>query len=85
MRTVGVTAVGVDLGIDDARSHRVDTHAFGGHLARQANLTLIGRAKGKRFIALSGEERIVFDADLHHVAEEPRHFQRKASLEDDAA
>jgi FdhD protein len=32
-------------------------------LARQAKLTLIGRAKGKRFIALSGEERIIFDAD----------------------
>ena len=59
--------------------------AWGVDLARQANLTLIGRAKGKRFIALSGEERIVFDADLHHVAEEPRHLQRKASLEDDAA
>ena len=32
-------------------------------LARQAGLTLIGRAKGKRFIALSGEDRIIFDAD----------------------
>ena len=30
-------------------------------LARRADLTLIGRAKGKRFIALSGIERIVFD------------------------
>ena len=60
-------------------------HRLGVDLARQANLTLIGRAKGKRFIALSGEERIVFDADVHRVAEEPRHLQRKASLEDDAA
>src|ERR671919_2104294 len=59
--------------------------AWGVDLARQANLTLIGRAKGKRFVALSGAERIVFDADLHHVAEEGRHLQRKASLEDDAA
>jgi len=32
-------------------------------LARQAGLTLIGRAKGKRFIALSGEDRIIFDGD----------------------
>ena len=55
--------------------------AWGVDLARQANLTLIGRAKGKRFIALSGAKRIVFDVDLHHVAEEPRHLQRKASLE----
>ena len=59
--------------------------AWGVDLARQANLTLIGRAKGKRFIALAGEDRIVFDADLHHVADEGRRLQRKASLEDDAA
>ena len=30
-------------------------------LAREAGLTLIGRAKGKRFIALAGEDRIEFD------------------------
>ena len=59
--------------------------AWGVDLARQANLTLIGRAKGKRFIALAGEDRIVFDADLHHVGDEPRRIQRKASLEEDAA
>jgi FdhD protein len=59
--------------------------AWGVDLARQANLTLIGRAKGKRFVALSGENRIVFDADTRYVADEPRHLRRKASLEDDAA
>jgi FdhD protein len=59
--------------------------AWGVELARQANLTLIGRAKGKRFIALAGESRIVFDADPHYVPDESRHLQRKASLEDDAA
>ncbi|HET6518261.1 MAG TPA: formate dehydrogenase accessory sulfurtransferase FdhD [Geminicoccaceae bacterium] len=59
--------------------------AWGVELARQANLTLIGRAKGKRFIALAGEERIVFDADTRYVPDESRHSQRKASLEDDAA
>ena len=32
-------------------------------LARRAGLTLIGRARGGRFIALSGEERIIFDSD----------------------
>src|SRR5690606_6510398 len=32
--------------------------AWGVELARQANLTLIGRAKGKRFVALAGESRI---------------------------
>ena len=36
--------------------------ASGVTLARQAGLTLVGRAKGKRFIALSGAERLVFDA-----------------------
>jgi FdhD protein len=59
--------------------------AWGVDLARQANLTLIGRAKGKRFVALAGESRIVFDADPHYVPDEARHLQRKASLEDDAA
>ena len=59
--------------------------AWGVELARQANLTLIGRAKGKRFVALSGEARILFDADPHHVPDEARRLQRKASLEDDAA
>ena len=34
---------------------------WGVSLARKANLTLIGRAKGKRFIALSGENRIIYD------------------------
>jgi len=35
----------------------------GVELARQAGLTLIGRARGKRFTALSGLERIIYDAD----------------------
>ena len=35
--------------------------AWGVDLARKAGLTLVGRAKGKRFIALSGEDRIVYD------------------------
>jgi len=54
--------------------------AWGVELARQANLTLIGRARGKRFVALAGERRIVFDADPEAVADEPRRSQRKASL-----
>ena len=37
--------------------------AWGVELAQKAGLTLIGRARGKRFVALSGLERIVFDAD----------------------
>ncbi len=54
--------------------------AWGVELARQANLTLIGRAKGKRFIALAGESRIVFDADPAAAFEESPKHQRKGSL-----
>ena len=35
--------------------------AWGVELARQAGLTLIGRAKGKRFMVLSGDERLVYE------------------------
>jgi FdhD protein len=52
--------------------------AWGVDLARQAGLTLIGRAKGKRFIVLAGAERLTFDADPNAVAEEPRRAARKA-------
>jgi FdhD protein len=54
--------------------------AWGVDLARQAGLTLIGRARGKRFVALSGAERIVFDADVAHVDPEDRKHARKGSL-----
>jgi FdhD protein len=58
--------------------------AWGVELARRADLTLVGRAKGKRFLALAGEHRIVFDADPHYVAEESARHRRKASVEEDA-
>ncbi len=53
--------------------------AWGVALARQAGLTLIGRARGKRFVALSGDERLVFDADLSKVDEEDRKHRRKGA------
>ena len=56
--------------------------AWGVELAKRADLTLIGRAKGKRFVALAGEHRIVYDADPRVVAEEPKGVQRKSSLPD---
>lgn len=59
--------------------------AWGVQLARRAGLTLIGRAKGKRFIALAGEQRIRFDADPEQASDEPRRAQRKGSLDEDAA
>ena len=58
--------------------------AWGVELARTSGLTLIGRAKGKRFIALAGEDRLHYDADTSAVWEEPRRVQRKAGLADDA-
>jgi FdhD protein len=41
--------------------------AWGVDLARKAGLTLIGRARGKRFVCVSGAQRLVFDADLATV------------------
>ncbi len=54
--------------------------AWGVELARKANLTLIGRARGKRFTALSGADRIVFDLDPDTVEDEPSKHRRKGSL-----
>jgi FdhD protein len=57
--------------------------AWGVELARKANLTLIGRARGKRFIALAGEDRIVFDQDLAYVEDESAKHRRKAAVHDE--
>jgi FdhD protein len=57
--------------------------AWGVELARKANLTLIGRARGKRFMALAGEKRIVFDQDMESVQEENGRFRRKAAMHDE--
>ena len=57
--------------------------AWGVELARQANLTLIGRARGRRFLALSGETRIVYDADPDEGEDEPVSHRRKGSGSDD--
>jgi FdhD protein len=56
--------------------------AWGVELARKTNLTLIGRARGKRFIALAGESRIVFDQDLAFVDDEGSKHRRKAAVDD---
>jgi FdhD protein len=57
--------------------------AWGVELARKANLTLVGRARGKRFTALAGLDRIVFDQDLDYVEEESAKHRRKAAMHDD--
>jgi FdhD protein len=56
--------------------------AWGVELARQCGLTLIGRARGKRFVALSGEERIVFDQDVSYVEEESAKHRRKGASDE---
>jgi FdhD protein len=54
--------------------------AWGVELARQAGLTLIGRARGKRFVALAGQERIDFDLDPAQMEDEPERNRRKGSV-----
>ena len=52
----------VQMGIPILVSRSGST-AWGVELAKQVGLTLIGRAKGRRFIALAGQERIVNDIE----------------------
>lgn len=53
--------------------------AWGVEIANQVGLTLIGRMRGQRFVCLSGEARLVRDADPSSVKDEPRKSGRKAS------
>ncbi len=57
--------------------------AWGVELARQAGLTLIGRARGRRFLALAGAQRIVFDLDPGFVEEESAKHRRKGAQDND--
>ena len=59
--------------------------AWGVEIARQVNLTLIGRARGKRFTALAGQQRIVYDADAFDAEDEPKTAGRKGGSRSDAA
>jgi len=56
--------------------------AWGVDLARQVGMTVIGRARGKRFLALSGAERIEFDADVSQIEDEDRKHRRKGADRD---
>jgi FdhD protein len=58
--------------------------AWGVDLANKADLTLIGRARGKRFVALAGAERIKFDADLATIGDEDKKHARKGSITETA-
>ncbi|WP_425087588.1 formate dehydrogenase accessory sulfurtransferase FdhD [Stappia sp.] len=53
--------------------------AWGVELARKVGLTLIGRARGQRFVVLSGAERVVYDMDARDAdGEDPRHARKGA-------
>lgn len=53
--------------------------AWGVEIAQQVGLTLIGRMKGQRFVCLSGEDRLIRDADPASVPQEPRRSGRKGT------
>jgi FdhD protein len=57
--------------------------AWGVELARQAGLTLVGRARGKRFLALAGAQQIDFDQDLAYIEEESLKHRRKGAASND--
>jgi len=57
--------------------------AWGVELARQVGMTLIGRMRGQRFTCLSGEERLVFDADVAAQSRDNPKHRRKGALDDD--
>ena len=51
--------------------------AWGVEIARQVGLTLIGRMRGQRFICLSGEDRLIWDADPSAVKADTKRSGRK--------
>jgi FdhD protein len=53
--------------------------AWGVEIAQQVGLTLIGRMRGRRFVCLSGADRLIRDADWSAVAEEPVGSGRKGA------
>ncbi|QUJ75581.1 formate dehydrogenase accessory sulfurtransferase FdhD [Sulfitobacter albidus] len=53
--------------------------AWGVEIAQSLGLTLIGRLKGRRFVCLAGEDRLIRDADPNAIAEEPRRAGRKGA------
>ena len=55
--------------------------AWGVEIARDLGLTLIGRMRGRRFVCLSGEDRLIRDADPLKIEDEGRRSARKGGVE----
>ena len=53
--------------------------AWGTEIANDLDMTLIGRLRGKRFICLAGEKRLIRDIDTNLIDVENKKNQRKAS------
>lgn len=53
--------------------------AWGVEIAQKVGLTLIGRMRGKRFVCLAGGHRLIRDADIADIAEEPSKHRRKSA------
>ena len=53
--------------------------AWGVEIAREVGLTLIGRMRGQRFVCLSGDDRLIRDADPAAIQDEPRKSGRKGA------
>jgi FdhD protein len=53
--------------------------AWGVELAQKLGIMLIGRVRGKRFLALTGGEHLIFDQDLAYVEEETLKSKRKGA------
>ena len=56
--------------------------AWGVEIAQAVGLTLIGRMRGKRFVCLSGAERLIWDADPETVPEDEKRHRRKGAMID---
>jgi len=56
--------------------------AWGVSLAQSLGMTLIGRLRGQRFVCLSGEERLIRDADLASVSAEESRSRRKGAQDE---
>ena len=65
--THGMVIKSVKMGIPILLS-RSGFSSWGVDIARKTGLTLIGRIRGKRFIVLSGEDRVLYDLDNDRAA-----------------